>query len=65
MIDDIIQDAKQRMDKSIVALKTGLSKLRTGRAHPSILEHLKVDYYDQPTPLSQVANILNNIINHS
>lgn len=57
MIDDIIQDAKQRMDKSVAALKTGLGKLRTGRAHPSLLEHLKVDYYDQPTPLSQVANI--------
>lgn len=57
MIDDIVNDSKQRMDKSITALKTELSKLRTGRAHPSLLEHVKVSYYNVDTPLNQVANV--------
>ena len=58
MIDDIKQDAKARMDKSVDALKNSLSKIRTGRAHPSILTGLTVDYYGAPTPLNQVANIV-------
>jgi ribosome recycling factor len=58
MIDDIRKDAEQRMGKSLDALKTELSKLRTGRAHPSILDHVKVEYYGQEVPLSQVAQIV-------
>lgn len=57
MINEILNDAKSRMDKSIASLKTELSKLRTGRAHPSLLEHIKVNYYGTETPLNQVANI--------
>ncbi|ABS76699.1 ribosome recycling factor [Coxiella burnetii] len=57
MINDIINDSKSRMEKSLGSLKTELAKLRTGRAHPSLLEHIKVDYYNVETPLSQVASI--------
>ncbi len=57
MINSIIRDAKARMEKSIEALKQELAKLRTGRAHPSLLEHIMVSYYGAPTPLSQVANV--------
>jgi ribosome recycling factor len=57
MIKDIIKDAEVRMGKSIEALKVDLKKIRTGRAHPSILDHLTVDYYGSEVPLSQVANI--------
>lgn len=57
MIDDIVKDAKARMQKSVETLETDFSRMRTGRAHPSLLDHLKVDYYGSDTPLSQVANI--------
>jgi ribosome recycling factor len=57
MIEDIKKDAGERMDKSIDALKQSLSKVRTGRAHPSLLDHLSVDYYGSQVPISQVANI--------
>jgi len=57
MINNITRDTKSRMEKSIDALKQELAKLRTGRAHPSLLEHLTVNYYGNPTPLNQVANI--------
>ncbi len=57
MIDDIIKDAGARMGKSIDALKQSLGKVRTGRAHPSLLDHLTVDYYGSQVPISQVANI--------
>ncbi len=57
MINDVMKDATQRMSKSIATLKTELSKLRTGRAHPSLLEHIKVDYYNVETPLHQVATV--------
>lgn len=57
MIDDIKKDGEKRMQKSIDALKQELSKLRTGRAHPSLLNHITVEYYGSPVPLSQVANI--------
>lgn len=57
MINEIRADADKRMAKSIEALKNELSKLRTGRAHVSLLDHVTVDYYGNPTPLSQVANI--------
>src|SRR3990167_3005635 len=57
MINDIIHEATVRMDKSITTLQAELAKLRTGRAHPSLLEHIKVSYYDVETPLHQVASI--------
>jgi ribosome recycling factor len=57
MQQDIIDDAKARMQKSVDALNLTLSKLRMGRATPSLLEQIQVDYYGTPTPLSQVANI--------
>jgi len=57
MINDIIQDAQVRMDKSIDALKNELKKVRTGRAHPSILDQVTVPYYGSDVPLSQVANV--------
>ncbi len=57
MINEIQQDAEQRMKKSIEALKADLAKLRTGRAHPSLLEQITVEYYGSEVPLSQVANI--------
>ena len=57
MIEDIKKDARDRMGKSIESLKQSLSKVRTGRAHPSLLDHLTVDYYGSEVPISQVANI--------
>lgn len=57
MINDIKQDANSRMDKSIESFKTALQKIRTGRAHPSLLEHLTVSYYGVDTPLNQAANV--------
>ena len=57
MINEIIKDAETRMGKSIDSLKVELAKVRTGRAHPSLLEHITVDYYGAQTPLSQVASI--------
>lgn len=57
MIDDIKKDATARMHKSVEALKEGLSKLRTGRAHTSLLDHIRVSYYGNEVPLNQVANI--------
>jgi len=57
MIDEIHKDAQVRMGKSIESLKGELTKLRTGRAHTSLLDHITVDYYGNPTPLSQVATI--------
>jgi ribosome recycling factor len=57
VIDDLKNDANQRMQKCITALENTLVKLRTGRAHPSLLEQVSVEYYGSKTPLSQVANI--------
>lgn len=57
MINDILDDAKIRMDKSVESLKSELMRLRTGRANTGLLDSIKVDYYGSPTPLSQVANI--------
>ena len=57
MIADIKKDAEQRMQKSIDALKNDLTKIRTGRAHPSLLDQVMVDYYGSEVPLSQVANV--------
>lgn len=57
MIDDILKDAEVRMKKSIEALKGELTKLRTGRAHTSLLDHITVSYYGNETPLNQVASV--------
>lgn len=57
MINDIIADAKVRMEKSVEALKSQLSKVRTGRAHPSLLDGIQVSYYGADTPLRQLANV--------
>lgn len=57
MINDIQQDAATRMAKSIESLKHEFSKIRTGRAHPSLLDQISVSYYGTDTALSQVANI--------
>lgn len=57
MIDDIIKDAEERMVKSVAALDVAFNKIRTGRAHPSILDTISVEYYGSETPLSQLANI--------
>lgn len=57
MIDDIKKDAKTRMQKSIESLRQEFSKLRTGRAHTSLLDHITVSYYGSDVPLHQVANV--------
>lgn len=57
MIDDIKKDATTRMAKSVEALVHELAKVRTGRAHPSLLDHIMVSYYGSDMPLNQVANI--------
>ena len=57
MINELKKDAEVRMGKSVVALQNELTKLRTGRAHTSLLDHITVDYYGSEVPLSQVANI--------
>jgi ribosome recycling factor len=58
VIDDINEDARQRMEKSISALRGQLSKIRTGRAHPGLLDSIMVPYYGTPTPIRQLANII-------
>jgi len=57
MIDDIKKDAASRMAKSVESLSDNLAKVRTGRAHPSLLDHLTVSYYGSDVPLKQVANV--------
>lgn len=57
MLEEIKKDSAGRMAKSIESLKQAFAKIRTGRAHPSLLDHIKVDYYGSEVPLSQVANI--------
>lgn len=57
MISDIQQDAAARMVKSIEALQKAFTKIRTGRAHPSLLDQISVSYYGSESPLSQVANV--------
>ncbi|MCW9079464.1 MAG: ribosome recycling factor [Gammaproteobacteria bacterium] len=57
MIDDIKKDAASRMGKSVESLGENLAKVRTGRAHASLLDHLTVSYYGSEVPLKQVANI--------
>ena len=57
MIDDIQSDAEERMEKSLEALGQNFNKIRTGRAHPSILDGIRIDYYGAETPLKQMASI--------
>lgn len=57
MIDELKKDAETRMGKSVASLKNDLTKLRTGRAHTSLLDHITVEYYGSEVPLSQVANV--------
>ena len=56
-IADVKKSAEQKMNKSIESLKADLAKVRTGRAHTGILDHVEVDYYGNPTKISQVANV--------
>lgn len=56
-VADIRKSADSRMTKSLDTLKSNLSKLRTGRAHPSVLDHVQVEYYGSPVPVGQVANL--------
>ncbi len=58
MIDEIHQDAEERMGKSVQALIDAFKKVRTGRANPAILDGVMVDYYGTPTPITQVANVI-------
>lgn len=57
MIDDIKKDTETRMKKTLVALNQEFTRIRTGRAHPSLLSHIMVDYYGAEVPISQVANV--------
>ena len=57
MIDDIHSDAQERMEKALEALGQNFNKIRTGRAHPSILDGIRIDYYGAETPLKQMASI--------
>lgn len=57
MIADLKKNAEQKMQKSLESLKTDLGKVRTGRAHTGLLDHVMVDYYGNPTPVNQVANV--------
>ena len=57
MIADVKKSADQKMHKTLETLKTDLGKVRTGRAHAGLLEHIMVDYYGTPTPVPQVGNV--------
>src|ERR1700676_4531116 len=57
MLDDVKKDAAQRMAKCMQILKDQLKNLQPGRAHTSLIEHIKVDYYGSEMPLNQVANV--------
>ena len=57
MLEDLKKDARERMAKCVHTFQADLKKLRTGRAHPSLIEHLKVEYYGSEVPLQQVASI--------
>jgi ribosome recycling factor len=58
VIADLKKTTEQKMDKSVQAFKADLGKVRTGRAHTGLLDHVKVDYYGTPTPITQVAKIV-------
>ena len=57
MLNDIMKDARERMAKSVASLKSELTKIRTGRAHTSLLDHITVEYYGAQVPLNQVSNV--------
>ena len=57
MIDEIVEDANERMGKTLDSLQQAFAKIRTGRANPSLLDTVMLDYYGSPTPLNQVASI--------
>jgi ribosome recycling factor len=57
VLDEIMKDAGLRMSKSVAALKSELTKIRTGRAHTSLLDHITVEYYGSQVPLNQAANV--------
>ena len=57
MIDDIKQETEERMGKALEALSHNFNKIRTGRAHPSLLDSIRIEYYGAETPLNQIANI--------
>ena len=57
MLDEIKKDATDRMAKSVAALRQDMTKIRTGRAHTSLLDHIIVEYYGSQTPLNQVSNV--------
>ncbi len=57
MLDEIKKDAGERMAKSVASLKQEMTKIRTGRAHTSLLDHINVEYYGSQTPLNQVSNV--------
>ena len=57
MLADIQKDARERMSKSLESLRHELAKIRTGRAHPSLLEHVHVDYYGSEVPIGQAASV--------
>jgi len=57
MLNEVKADAEARMEKSVQSLQAELAKIRTGRAHPSLLEHISLEYYGSVVPLNQVANI--------
>jgi ribosome recycling factor len=58
MLTDILKDARLRMNKSLESLRHELAKIRTGRAHPSLLEHVHVDYYGSEVPIGQAASVV-------
>ncbi len=60
MIETIKKDTKERMGKSIESLKLELSRIRTGRAHPSLLDHVMVNFYGSEVPVGQAANVSNS-----
>lgn len=57
MVDDILLDTEDRMDKTIVALQNDLKPIRTGRASPALVEHISIEYYGMPTAMNQLATI--------
>ncbi|QNM98257.1 ribosome recycling factor [Chitinimonas koreensis] len=57
MIADVKKNTEQKMQKSVENLKANLAKVRTGRAHTGLLDHITVDYYGNPTPINQVASV--------
>jgi len=58
VIADLKKTTEQKMDKSVESFKLDLAKVRTGRAHTGLLDHVRVDYYGTPTPINQVAKII-------